>query len=58
MVGWHRSRACAPSPWWTVDGPGCVAETPDEEWVRMEVERPGALVLHQVLVGERARCPT
>ena len=47
-----------PSPWWTVDGPGCVAETPDEEWVRMEVERPGALVLHQVLVGERARCPT
>ena len=47
-----------PSPWWTVDGSGCVAETAEEEWVRVEVERPGPLVLHQVLVGERVRCPT
>ena len=47
-----------PSPWWTVDGSGCVAERPDDEWVRVEVERPGPLVLHQVLVGERVRCPT
>ena len=47
-----------PSPWWTVDGSGCVAETAEKEWVRVEVERPGPLVLHQVLVGERVRCPT
>ena len=47
-----------PSVWWSVDGPACIAHHPDDEWVRLEVERPGRLVLHPVVVGERLRCPT
>jgi hypothetical protein len=47
-----------PSAWWSVDGPACIAQHPDDEWVRIEVAHPGRLVLHQVVVGERLRCPT
>jgi hypothetical protein len=47
-----------PSDWWSVDGAACIAHHPDDEWVRIEVERPGPLVLRQVLVGQRGRCPS
>jgi hypothetical protein len=47
-----------PSAWWSVDGPACIAQHPDDEWVRIEVQRPGQLLLRQVLVGERVRCPS
>jgi hypothetical protein len=49
-----RVRATA---FWSVDGPACAGDTADG-WVRLEVTAPGRLVLHPVLLGYRARCPS
>ncbi len=45
------------SAFWSVDGPACIATGGTDHWVRLEVTAPGRLVLHPVLLGERARCP-
>jgi hypothetical protein len=41
--------------YWSIDGPACVRPGPDG-WVRLRVRRPGPLLLHPILVGDRSQC--
>jgi hypothetical protein len=43
------------TPYWSVDGPAC-AKPSGEEWTLLDVRQAGRLLLHPVLLGERAQC--